>query len=407
MRSRGSHAQRRSFVFVSHANADKKRIRHIVEALIKGGHKVWLDKPAEMGFRKHEIEAHFVDLRGGRGWKEQIDEALDTATCVLAVCTANFWKRYHSGGKFGRDISVVKEEVLRGSSKLVFCRGDETAFEGVSSEHQKQEFEDARQIKDDEGRSRDNLSRLVETVGRMMQEVEIRRAGEPSSARDPFEPYLIDRTEQERQARSVIDLVMSGGVHALFLQGPKNECIDRFRERLKVHTSRGVLDGATWSEALVTWPSVDPSEFTNAYADSLAQSLHVAPRRLFEQLGALRGALLAPMSVVALAEWDKVQPARVKAWLGFWRGRGVEAPAPACRALAGRRAARNASCQLEAVSWRTAQGGQRAPHPSRHGGRPKGGKKRRAGAPHAAGDPAPRGARGRRPLGAPRGWRSA
>ena len=223
-------------------------------------------------------------------------------------------------------MSVVKEEVLRGQTKLVLCRADETALYGAPDDLAKQQFEDARQIKDDADLSKDNLSRLVKTVGRMMEAVEIRRAGGASSARDPFEPYLIDRTEQERQARSAIDRAMSGGVEALFVKGPKNECIDRFRERLKIHTSRGVLDGATWSEALVTWPSVDPLEFTDAYAESLAQSLVVAPRRLFDQLGALRGALLSPMSVVALAEWDKAQPARVKAWLAFWRDAASKLP---------------------------------------------------------------------------------
>lgn len=319
MRVRESHAQKRSFVFVSHANADKKAICHIVEALIAADIKVWLDKPAEMGFRKHEIESWFIDLRGGRGWKEQIHEALDTATCVLAVATGNFWKRYHSGGVLGGDISVVQEEVRIGRSKLVLCRGDETAFDGLPDDLATQEMEDARAVSHDPTLEQERLARLVETVKRMMGDVMERRIGAPQAARDPFEPYLIDRTSQELAARKVLDRAAGGGVHPMFVKGPKNECVDRFRERLRLHTSRDVLDGATWTEALVDWPKADAAYFSEAYGDSLASALKVAPRRLHDHLGTLRQALLAPMSVLDMTEWDKEQPARVQAWLAFWK----------------------------------------------------------------------------------------
>ncbi len=65
-----------SFVFVSHANADKGAIRHIVDALITANRKVWLDNPAAMGYASDEIDAYFHRIHAGRPWREEINEAL-------------------------------------------------------------------------------------------------------------------------------------------------------------------------------------------------------------------------------------------------------------------------------------------------------------------------------------------
>ena len=44
-----------SFVLVSHASPDKKKIRHVVDALIASGEKIWLDNPMAMGYCEEEI----------------------------------------------------------------------------------------------------------------------------------------------------------------------------------------------------------------------------------------------------------------------------------------------------------------------------------------------------------------
>src|SRR5260370_1271551 len=80
-----------SFVFVSHASQEKRQIRHIVDALIADGRKVWLDDPAAMGYGADDISLHFIRLHADRRWHDEIDEAVREAGAVL-VC---FSKRFN------------------------------------------------------------------------------------------------------------------------------------------------------------------------------------------------------------------------------------------------------------------------------------------------------------------------
>jgi hypothetical protein len=77
-----------SFVFVSHARQDKPKIRHIVDALIAAGIKVWVDDAAAMGYDTADIKRHFVRLHANRRWLDEIDEAVRNAGAVL-VCFSN------------------------------------------------------------------------------------------------------------------------------------------------------------------------------------------------------------------------------------------------------------------------------------------------------------------------------
>src|SRR5689334_11797573 len=74
-----------SFVFLSHASADKQKIKHVVDALIGADLKVWLDNPAAMGYSASQINAHFYHLQAGGRYRDRIDAALRAADVVL-VC---------------------------------------------------------------------------------------------------------------------------------------------------------------------------------------------------------------------------------------------------------------------------------------------------------------------------------
>jgi hypothetical protein len=71
------------FVFISHSNADKPRIKLITDKLIEVGLTLWVDRPEEMGYTAPEIKRSFLRIRPGKPWKDEIDEAALSAGCLL------------------------------------------------------------------------------------------------------------------------------------------------------------------------------------------------------------------------------------------------------------------------------------------------------------------------------------
>lgn len=296
----------RQFVFVSHASGDKKRLRFVVDALIDGGLKVWLDAPSAMGYSEADIAAHFTDLRGGGRWRDQIDEALVQAMCVLIVWTP---------ASADPSRQVIRDEVAvgRAHKKLIACRIDADFNPGTLDNGLGDE-----QIVDVSA-GKDACGPLVADVRRVIERMS-RRALERRENRDPFVPYLIDRVSQETAASMAIREAARGDVKALFVKGPRNECLDQFRERLRSVTSPSSLAGrCSWEEHLVDWPPVDSREaFHAAYEDALARALRVRTADLGDRFSG--STLIAPVSVLHLAEWRTDQRHRVLDWLSYWQG---------------------------------------------------------------------------------------
>jgi hypothetical protein len=79
-----------SFVFVSHCNEDKPRLRAVMDRLIASGFKLWLDTPTRLNYSAEEIITKFFRIDPGRPWEQEINEALDAAYCVLFLASARF-----------------------------------------------------------------------------------------------------------------------------------------------------------------------------------------------------------------------------------------------------------------------------------------------------------------------------
>jgi hypothetical protein len=109
-----------SFVFISHANRDKPKIKHIVDKLIASGIKVWLDNPTASPLRygAKEIEAHFHRIRAGEVWYKQIKDALRQADVVLVCFSENFGRS--ESRIFHNEVTIADYE-----GKLVACRIDD------------------------------------------------------------------------------------------------------------------------------------------------------------------------------------------------------------------------------------------------------------------------------------------
>ncbi|MEM6625115.1 MAG: TIR domain-containing protein [Pseudomonadota bacterium] len=313
-----SGTRQHQFVFVSHARTDKPKIKAIVDALISGDDpiKVWLDNPSVMGYSQAEIEASFIDLHGGGRWDDQINDALEASMCVLACASHSFTKRYHDDTDSKKG-SVIRKEVTAGETgdKLVSCRIDDLPFgnlPGALSEAQTVDLHE----------TPDKLSALVRDVRRKIKTVNERK--EAGGLRSDAKLYLVDRTPQENAAKKSIEAASDGGVHALFVKAPQNECLDLFQERLREETSRiSNHTRCVWQELHVEWPSLAASrdEFADAYLSNLASKLGARVSDLTANLSKPRQAPLAAVSFMSMSEWgrSRLQKDRLREWLALWR----------------------------------------------------------------------------------------
>jgi hypothetical protein len=313
-----SPTRKRQFVFVSHANADKEHIRFILDALIAEGVKVWLDNPAALKFTREEIEGHFHQLSGGGRWRTQIDEAVNEAMCVLVI-----WSK--TSAQAGRNVILDEAAIGRSQKKLVCCRIDGIDPQSLPNGFDEQQTLDLYAAVDGQplnpGQRAERARGLVTDIRGVMERMS-REGLESREQRDDFTPYLIDRRKQEEEASRIIRRASEGGVHAVFVQGPKNECLDQFRERLRRYTSADCLaNGLSWQELLVDWPAVDdPRAFADAYEAALATAMRVRVSEVRARLLQHRQAPVAAVSVVGMGEWSKKQRQLILAWLKWWKG---------------------------------------------------------------------------------------
>jgi len=327
-----------SYVFVSHANPDKKKIRHIVDALIAAGEKIWLDNPAAMGFGEAEINQHFHRIKAGGRWRDEIDEALRTAGAVL-VC-------WSERAKEDRKVWQSEATYARVEKKLVACRIDDVDPTALPDDYAAEQMPDLRLDFPGTGRTSFmgmSVSRqprppaeVEATMRLLLQDVRIKLSGRAGlriagrPLRDPFMPFLINRTDQESVVGGAIeDVAAEAGVRPFVIAGPENECLDEFLERLRRHTSPQRLRNGAWHEITVEWPSKRaPSEFATEFSRRLARQLGLPERSTMTVIAKALAERDRPVAVVSLMraeEWELAEPKRINAWLSLWQSLGEDA----------------------------------------------------------------------------------
>ena len=109
-----------SFIFVSHADADKLRIKPVTDRLIKSRWKLFIDRPDAMGYTSTEISSSIIRIIEGRRWFSSIDDALREAACILLFASRHLLQSPHNR-------TILKREVLIGDfhQKLVTVRVDD------------------------------------------------------------------------------------------------------------------------------------------------------------------------------------------------------------------------------------------------------------------------------------------
>ena len=70
-----------NYIFVSHADIDKKRIKPLIEALLTNSFELWIDRPEDIGLS--ENNPNLVRIRSGKDWHQEIVGGLEGCACVL------------------------------------------------------------------------------------------------------------------------------------------------------------------------------------------------------------------------------------------------------------------------------------------------------------------------------------
>ena len=73
----------RRYVFVSHANEDKPKLKALIEALLDAGIPLWIDRPEEIGLGERHLTCGRIGA--GADWQQEIRRGLEYASCVLFV----------------------------------------------------------------------------------------------------------------------------------------------------------------------------------------------------------------------------------------------------------------------------------------------------------------------------------
>jgi len=325
-----------SFVFISHASADKTRIRPIVDALLDARIKVWLDNPVKAGYSAAETEAKFLRLHADQPWEEEIREALKKSALVIGCFSRHFEKNTRH---------TLHDEIANAvyDGKLIACRIDDVTTDDLPASYRGNQAPKLDRAWDLSSAaadgSADEAQRMAgETLKLFINDVKDRlRSRLETEARDraavdDFLPYLIDRTSQEGDVCDALeDLSRArGGVRPMFLAAPSNECPDEFRDRLKRFTAPAILAGQPLDIIVVDWPAAtELSGFQAEYRKRLSRAVKLpgtaSPDELASEL-ASRPRPPAVFSFLTCESFHHDSDKRIRNWLEFWQDVGWRAP---------------------------------------------------------------------------------
>ncbi|MFZ4411291.1 MAG: TIR domain-containing protein [Paracraurococcus sp.] len=199
-----------SFVFISHASEDKRRIRPIIDSILADGHKIFIDDPARAGYGGEAVHG-FVRLHADRAWKDQLDEAMAASVCAL-VC----WSRHADDRRRGWLDEVAQ---ARGANKLVSCVIDDVPISTLpaqASQRQIINLDLARRGNPETAAEWDrHMALVLEDIRRTIQAVtDGRRPSQralqllveqqPAPSAEKL-PWLADRRTQAEAMRRAID----------------------------------------------------------------------------------------------------------------------------------------------------------------------------------------------------------
>lgn len=158
-----------SFVFISHANPDKPKIKPFVDALLKAGLAVFIDRPGEMGYDPDEMRGRIFYLPGGAGDYRSGAKGLNAALREAPVVVV-FWSTHVL--EEHRHVWRSEATYARVSESLVSVRLDNVPLNRLPDEFDREQVIDLAT----DTTVVSNFKQLVEDVRRKFLEARRRRA---------------------------------------------------------------------------------------------------------------------------------------------------------------------------------------------------------------------------------------
>lgn len=321
-----------SFVFISHANADKGRIRPIVDRVIAEGHKVFLDKPEKCGYSAEYIASHFYMIEYNGPWKDQIRKALKESSAVLVI-----WSNNATDQPFIQDnwIRVWFQEIEHAISeeKALHCKIDNFDVGKLPRHWRGLQFCEL-DLSQRDLLFKTRLDTLVREINEAIQRLSDPKATSRAARAAVALPLLADRTMQKSQFMECLrSAAENGGAYPFIVTSPANELPDQFMDRLKMECAPPSGEGDLFLLKKLNWANLqktsNSSKFESDYRTLLMGNFEIASRteastaqttddqRLAKEL-AVRG-LLTFVHRIHAQIWRRDEPERIRWLFDYWK----------------------------------------------------------------------------------------
>lgn len=316
-------------IFISHASADKLKLKPLVELLLESGFDIFVDNPAAMGFSRAESARIRERLRVGSPWPDQLVDQIKEADCLLLCWSAAAAKSRDVTGEYyvalaERNLAICALEfdaraVLPASlqamqTPLVFASNGALARDPALAL-----VDDLRLLV--EGRRRRRHTATMVPVGQA-------RRTNSSTSRDLDKlPMFAGRSIQDSKLAEALKTAQaSRGVCPVIVAGPNNELPSKYVERFadcggvpieELRSGKSANERGSLFLLWVTWTEGNADQFIADYEQQLCNKLKCDRNSLGASLKRKNRPIVILSEMQATA-WSAGEIERLLAWTRFW-----------------------------------------------------------------------------------------
>ena len=321
-----------SHVFVSHANADKSRIRVLVARLLDEDLPIWIDRPEELGLDERFLRCGRI--RSGADWQQQIDFALESSACVLFVLS-----RASNAPERSNALYREFQHGVRNDSLVMVSIDPSDDFEPLPH-YRIRQSRDLSPLAAGDSAHRGANARLLIVLQELREKIAEHRRKLPGSAAEaeaehspshaPLLPYFTDRVNQQRRLSEALKRAMANELVSpmtFVALGTDDDCLDTFVQQVRYKRLPALLASRLPGNRLFTatfvWSlddgdtSGDLDEEVRALVAEQFQQPDASRRQIADRLSAAQGCWLLQLNL-SLQGGPRRCCDALRAWVRWW-----------------------------------------------------------------------------------------